>query len=154
MLNMGEDTGTRQKVIIIKSIIKEKIMKLSWRDMVTTAFMLAGGAIVYAKFYEYSWAVIGSWRSAVAVIAAAGLGMFLFSRFDFSNFSILNIVEMLVGFLAIGAALAGMLVTSELAFYSLAVALGVLWLLDTARHLRHSMIDEGTTSYHHHVPAH
>lgn len=132
-------------------------MKLSWRDIVTTLLALAGGAVVYAKFYDYSWAVIGSWRSAVAVLAAIGVLMFAFSAFDFANRSILNIGEMVVGVAAIGLAVTGMIFASSTVFYSLAVALGVLWLVDTARHARHSWIGDegmGTTTFHHHAHVH
>jgi len=129
-------------------------MKLTWRDIVTAALAVAGGAVVYAKFYDYSWAMIGSWRSSVAVLAIAGLAMFAFSGFDFANRSILNIGEIFLGIVAIGLALTGMVVASEPVFYSFAAILGILWLVDTARHARHSLLHEGTTSFHRHVPVH
>ena len=132
-------------------------MKLSWRDIVTTILALAGGAVVYAKFYNYSWALIGSWRSAVAVLAGIGVLMFAFSAFDFANRSILNVSEMLTGIVAIGLAITGMIATSEPIFYILAVLLGVLWLVDTARHARHSWIGDegiGTTTFHRHAHVH
>jgi|SRR3989344_6920648 len=132
-------------------------MKLSWRDFVTALLAIAGGAIVYAKFYNYSWAVIGSWRSAVAVLAGIGVLMFAFSAFNFANHSILNIGEMLVGLIAIGLALTGMIATSSPIFYILAVTLGVLWLVDTTRHARHSWIGDegvGTTTFHRHAHVH
>lgn len=130
-------------------------MKLSWRDLVTTGLAIFGGTVVYAKFYDYSWAVVSSWRSAVAVLALTGLAMFAFSRFNFSNRSILNEVEMVLGVIAIGLAITGMVFVSQPIFYILAAALGILWLIDTARHVRHSLVHEDTTSsYHHHASAH
>jgi len=129
-------------------------MKLSWRDLITTALLIAGGAIVYAKFYDYSWAVIGSWRSAVAVLTGIGVAMVGFSRFDIMNMSWLNITETVLGFAVGILAIVGMAVTSEPTFYVVAGVLGVLWLLDTARHARHSLISEDTTSTHHTAPAH
>lgn len=132
-------------------------MKLSWRDFVITLLAVAGGAVVYAKFYDYSWAVIGSWRSAVVVLAGIGVLMFAFSAFNFANRSILNIGEMLVGVIAIGLTLTGMIATSSPIFYILAVTLGVLWLVDTARHARHSWIGDegaGTTTFHRHAHVH
>ena len=132
-------------------------MKLSWKDIVTTLVALGGGAIVYAKFYSYSWAVIGSWRSSVAVLVLAGLIMFAFSSFNFANRSILNVTEMVLGFAAIVLAIVGMLVTSHFVFYTLAIVLGVFWLSDTARHARHSWIgeeSEGTTTFHRHAHVH
>ena len=119
-----------------------------------TAAAIGGAAIVYAKFYEYSWAVIGSWRSAVAVLFGIGLVMFAFSNFNFANRSILNVGEMVLGVVAIGLAAAGMVITSSPLFYGLAIALGILWLVDTARHVRHTIIHQDTTSFHHHAPVH
>ncbi|MFA5004383.1 MAG: hypothetical protein WC498_03875 [Candidatus Saccharimonadales bacterium] len=124
-------------------------MKLNWKDIITTLVALAGGSIVYAKFYDYPWAVIGSWRSAVAVLAGTGLVMALFSRFDFSNFSFLNVGEMVFGIAAVGLAAVGIFMTSSFIFYSLASVLGALWLVDTARHAAHSL--DGGHTYH---PAH
>lgn len=132
-------------------------MKLSWRDFATTLLAVAGGAVVYAKFYDYSWAVIDSWRSAVAVLAGIGVLMFAFSAFDFANRSLLNIGEMVVGIVAIGLAITGMIATSSPVFYGLAVTLGVLWLVHTARHARHSWIGDegaGTTTFHRHAHVH
>lgn len=124
-------------------------MKLSWRDLINTALAIFGGAIVYAKFYDYSWAVIGSWRSAVAVIGITGLVMALLSGFDLANYSILNIVEMILGAAAIVLGVWGVLVASSVIFYALAGTLGALWLIDTARHAYHSLSGASTTTYHH-----
>lgn len=129
-------------------------MKLSWKDLVTTLVTLAIAAVVYAKFYDYSWAVIGSWRSAVAVLALGGVLMFAFSSFDFANWSILNIGEMMFGAIAIGLAVTGIAATSEPIFYILAVTLGILWLVDTARHIRHSLLHDGANIFHHHAHVH
>lgn len=132
-------------------------MKLTWRDIVTTLLALAGGAVVYAKYYSYSWSFIGSWRSAAAVLALAGVLLFAFNSFSFANRSILNITEMVLGSVAIVLALIGMFVVNHAVFYGLAATLGTLWLLDTARHARHSFIGDegmGTTNFHHHAPVH
>ncbi len=129
-------------------------MKLSWRDAVTAVLVISGAAIVYAKFYEYSWAVIGSWRSAVAVLAGLGLVMLLVTGFDTENKSWLNIGEMVFGLVAAGLAVIGMIVTSSFVFYSLASVLGALWIVSTARHIRHSLLHDDTTSFHHHAPVH
>jgi hypothetical protein len=129
-------------------------MKLSWKDAVTTLLVLTGGAVVYAKFYDYSWAVIGSWRSSVAVLALVGLLMFAFSSFNFSNRSILNEGEMVLGAIAIGLAITGTIFISQPIFYILATILGLLWLVDTARHARHSLIHDEPGSFQHHAPVH
>ncbi len=127
-------------------------MKLSWRDGITTALAIFGGVIVWAKFYDYSWAGIGSWRSSVAVLGLTGLAMLLFSGFDYANRSILNVIEMIAGVVAIAVAIVGIFMTSSVLFYVLAGILGGLWLVDTARHAYHSMNGESTT--YHHAPVH
>lgn len=129
-------------------------MKLSWRDFATTLLAVAGGAVVWAKFYDYSWAVIGSWRSAVAVLAAIGLLAFAFSAFSFANHSAVNVGQMLVGGAAVVLAVVGMIVTSSALFYILATTLAVLWLADTTRHAWHSWVEEedtDTTPFHPHA---
>jgi len=127
-------------------------MKLSWRDLVNTLLAVAGGSIVYAKYYSYSWAGIGSWRGAVAWLAVIGLVMFMLSRFDYANRSILNVGEMVFGLAAVILMIAGVIMTSQAVFYSLATVLGVMWLVDTARHTRHSIEGGGTTTIHHPAP--
>jgi hypothetical protein len=129
-------------------------MKLSWRDLINTMLVVAGGSIVYAKYYNYSWAGLGSWWGAVAWLAIIGLVMFALSSFNFVNRSILNIGEMILGVLAVILAIVGVIMTSQFVFYSLAVVLGVVWVVDTARHARHSIIGGGTTTYHHAAPVH
>ena len=128
-------------------------MKLTWRDAIDTVLVIAAGAIVYAKYYSYSWAGLGTWSGAVAWLAVIGLLMFAFSSFEFSNRSILNVGEMIFGFAAVVLAIAGVIMTSRFVFYALAVVLGALWLVNTARHIRHSLIGGGTAT-HHHAPAH
>lgn len=130
-------------------------MKLTWRDIITTLLALTGGAVVYAKFYQYSWALIGSWRSAVMALAAVGLAMLLVTGFDTENQSWLNIGEMIFGIIAAGLIITGVFVASSFVFYSLTIILGALYAVSTARHIRHSILHDGTTSsFHHHVPAH
>lgn len=129
-------------------------MKLSWRDIATTALAIFGGAIVYAKFYDYSWAVIGSWRSAVAVLALTGIAMALLSAFDVTNRSILNITEMILAVVAIGVAAVGVIITSPVLFYTLAGLIGVVWLIDTGRHVYHSVTEEGEITTSRHAPVH
>lgn len=117
-------------------------MKLSWRDFVTTLLAVAGGAVVYAKFYEFPWAVIGSWRSAVAVLAGIGVLGLALSAFSFANRSALNVGQMLLIGAALVLAIIGMAVTSSAIFYILATILGILWLVNTTRHAWHSWVEE------------
>lgn len=130
-------------------------MKLSWRDIVTAALAVLGGAVVYAKFYDYTWALIGSWRSAAMILAVVGILMFTFSGFNFANRSILNVGEMVFGVAALVLAAIGSIVVSKPVFYSLAAVLAATWLVDIARHARHSMMsEEDSAVFHHHAPVH
>ena len=113
-------------------------MKLSWKDVATTAFLLAGGAVVYAKFYDYSWAFIGSWRGAAAVLGALGLGLLL-SSIDYEDSANNSVAEILVGLVGLSVAAIGIIVASEMLFYVAASILGVYWLADISRHVWHSM---------------
>lgn len=128
-------------------------MKLSWRDTVSTLLVVVGGVVVWAKYLDYSWAILGSWRSATAVLAVIGVLMFAVSTFDFKNYSILNLSEMVLGAVAVGLAMTGMIFTSEPIFYTLAAIIGIVWAVDTARRARHSLMNGGT-SLHHPSPAH
>ena len=129
-------------------------MKLTWKDFVTTVLAAIGGSVVYAKFYDYNWALIASWRSATMLLALTGIVMAAFSNFDFNNLSILNVSEMVLGVVAVLLAATGAVFVSETMFYSLASVMGAVWLVDTARHLRHSIIGANTTSFHHHAHVH
>ncbi len=127
-------------------------MRLSWRDIVTTALAIFGGVIVYAKFFDFNWAIIDNWRNSVAVLAITGLAMFVASGFNFANYSILNITEMVLGLAAIVVAVWGIVAVSAPLFYVLAGVLAALWVVDTARHVYHSVEGESTTL--HHLPIH
>ncbi len=131
-------------------------MKLSWRDIVTTLLAVGGVAIVWAKYYSFSWAMLGSWRSTTTIMALAGLLLFAFTNFDFNNYSIANVAEMVLGGIALVLAIWGMTVVNHAVFYSLATTLGITWLIDIARHIRHSTIQSGTqgSSTTHAAPVH
>ncbi len=127
-------------------------MKLSWRDIVTTLLVFGGGTIVYSKYYNYSWSIINSWKIALLVLAIGGILIYAFNNFDFTNLSILNIGQMMLGVAATAITIIGLFSRSRTMFYSLAIVLGVVWLVDIARHLRHSIIGDDRTSTIHHAP--
>lgn len=121
---------------------------LTWRDLITTLLAIVGGMIVYAKSYNLNWAIIGSWRSAVAALGVTGIIMTLVSGFDVANRSILNITEIILGLVAIAVGVFGVFIASPTLFYILAGLIGMLWLIDTSRHIRNSITEDGTTTYH------
>lgn len=111
--------------------------------------MLAGGAVVFAKLQEYSWWLIGdSWRTAVAVLAGAGLAALLVgtvgARAEGTHRNTFDDVEIGAAVIALGLAVTGMIVTSELVFYSLAAVMGALWLTAIIRHAVHTFSHTGT----------
>ena len=124
-------------------------MKLSWRDIVTTALFILGGAVVYAKVNDYAWVILDSWRSAVALLAVIGLTMIAVNGFDTANRSWFNIGTMSLGAIAGVIVVIGMFVASSLAFYSAAILSGIVWAAAVGSHIRHSMLhDTGSMSRH------
>lgn len=114
-------------------------MKLSWRDVATTALFVLGVAVVFAKIYGFSWVILDSWRSAVAVMAVIGLAMVAINGFDLANRSWRNMTEIGIGVLAGIMAVIGLIVASPFIFYSVAVLLGVGWVISIVSHAQHSM---------------
>jgi hypothetical protein len=133
---------------------EELYMKLTWKDIVTTLLAAGGAALVWAKFYEYNWAVVGSWRSAVAVLAGLGLGMCIFSNYQAEFRNRVDTGEMVLGIAAAVMAVVGMVVTSSIIFYALAGVIGTLWLVSTFRHVWHSLTGTTGASYHRQVMVH
>jgi hypothetical protein len=130
--------------------------KLTTKDLVTTIALAIGGAIVYAKYYNFSWAVVGSWRSATVVIAGLGAVIFGLSSYDFAKQAGLNLVKSLLAIVAFVFAIIGSTTVREYAFYGLAITAGVAWLIDFIPHLMNSL-DEGltesdSTTFHRHLP--
>lgn len=128
-------------------------MRFTWRDLATTALAIFGGIIVDAKFYNFGWAVIDSWRSATAVIGLTGTLMAAVSGFDVTNRSTLNIIEMILGVAAIGTGMAGLAFGSETLFYALSGLLFILWAFEIARHAWHSAMGEDPASPYDHPAA-
>lgn len=132
-------------------------MKLTWRDIVTTLIVIGGAIVVYAMYNNYSWMGLENWRDGIAAITVGGLIILLLSNFDFSNRSTLNVSEIVVGAIAVILAIAGILIGTQSFFFSLSLVVGILWALDTARHIRHSWLDRdthGSSLIHRHAHVH
>jgi uncharacterized membrane protein HdeD (DUF308 family) len=128
-------------------------MKLSWRDVATAALFVLGAAVVFAKIYGLSWMVLGSWPSAVAVLAIIGLAMVAINGFDMANRNWRNLTEIAIGVIAGIIAIIGLIVESPFIFYSVAVLLTVGWVISIVSHVQHSMeSDDQTTSWRHSRP--
>lgn len=126
-----------------------ELVKLSWRDMVNTVLGIAGAIILYAGIKHYSWWLVDSWRGAVLAMGVIGAAMSGISARDIENKSILNRVEVWLGSFAVLVVIAGLISGMEWLGVTLAITIGVLWLISTARHTRHSLMRDGFRMHHH-----
>lgn len=109
-------------------------MKLSLRDLFTTAIAIVAGVALYAKVRDYNWALIGSWRTAIVSMGILG---FLISAFDERDFLRLNMwgaFEWLMGVAGVGLMVAGLIAATKVWFVILAADVLVLWVTSLARH--------------------
>ncbi len=128
-------------------------MKLSWRDIATAALFVLGVVVVFVKIYGLSWVMLDSWNSAVAVLAVLGLGMVAINGFDLANRSWRNLTEIAIGIVAGIVAAIGLVVSSPVIFYSVAILIGSGWVISVASHVQHSMrSDDQSTFWNHRRP--
>ena len=127
-------------------------MKLSWRDIATAALFVLGVVVVFVKIYGFSWMILDSWNSAVAVLAVIGLAMVAINGFDMANRSWRNLTEITISIVAGIIAVIGLIVESPLIFYSVAVLIAVGWVISIVSHTQHSMADSQVTSWNHRRP--
>ena len=131
-------------------------MKLSWRDIATAALFVLGVAVVFAKIYGFSWLILDSWNSAVAVLAVIGLGMVAINGFDLTNRSWRNMTEVAIGVVAGIMAVIGLVVESSFIFYSVATLMAIAWAISVVSHAQHSLAsnNQSTPWNHRHPLAH
>ncbi len=128
-------------------------MKLSWRDIATAGLFVLGVAVVFIKIYGFSWIILDSWNSAVAVLAVLGLAMVAINGFDMANRSWRNLTEIGIGVVAGIMAAIGLVVASPFIFYSVAILIGTGWVISVASHVQHSMrSDDQPTTWNHRHP--
>lgn len=120
-------------------------MHLTWRDGVATALGLLGAVVVLAVLQGWEWLLLGSYRAGVVALAAVGVPMCLIGAYPFWDSVAFRqprlilrdpflTVAAVLGFAAATALVIGLVTGTELAFVSLAVLMGVLWLVATVRH--------------------
>lgn len=129
-------------------------MKLSWRDIATAGLFVLGVAVVFAKIYDFSWLILDSWRSSVAVLAVIGLAMLAINGFDMTNRSWRNITEMILGAITGVMIVIGLIVSSPFIFYSVAVLSAVVWIISVVSHAQHSLGQDEPTWRHRRPLAH
>lgn len=125
-------------------------MKLSWKDLFTTALAIVIAVALVAKIREYNWTFLGSWETAVASVGFLGLLMASVDEEDFERFNAWSAVEWLLALAAIGLIIAGLIVGSKVLFVILAADLLTLWVASLARH---ALSHEETETPHHLYPA-
>jgi len=123
-------------------------MKFSWRDLVNTALLAAGTVLVYANLQNYDWTWVNNWRFTAAALGVIGIAMCITAAGDLENKSILNRLEIWLGS-AVGLVLVFAVITGwQWVVMTAAVTIGVLWLISTTRHIRHSLMHETPTMHH------
>lgn len=128
-------------------------MKLSWRDIATAALFVLGVVVVFVKIYGFSWMILDSWNSAVAVLAVIGLAMVAINGFDMANRSWRNLTEIAIAIVAGIMAAIGLIVASPFIFYGVAVLIAAGWVISIVSHAQHSMGSDGqATSWNHRRP--
>lgn len=133
-------------------IKKGGVMRVLYRDSISTVLAVVGAVVMFAKLQSYSWWLIGSWTGAVGVLAVLGLAILL-----------TNVVEIYK--LADGAALAefsawilAATVTIASLFYATTrsefiwsgALIGFAWLAQVTRHVWRKT--HAHTNQHHYMP--
>lgn len=120
-------------------------MRLTWRDGVATALGLMGAVVVLAVLQGRDWPLLGTYRAGVVALAAIGVPMCMIGAYPFwDSVAFANprlilrdpflTISAVLGFAAATALVIGLVTGTELPFVSLAVLMGVLWLVATVRH--------------------
>jgi hypothetical protein len=106
-------------------------MNTTWKDLASTAFIIAAGVVVFAKLQEYTWWLIGSWKGALAVLAALGVGMLVVNIQQLLEFETLaNAGEIILWAATITMFIASLVVatTTKAEFLVSAGLLAIIWL--------------------------
>ena len=120
-------------------------MRLTWRDGVATALGMLGAVVVMAVQQGWEWPLLGNYRAGVVALGAIGVPMCLIGAYPFWDSVAFQqprlilrdpflTVAAVLGFAAATALVIGLVTGTELPFVSLAVLMGVLWLVATVRH--------------------
>ena len=120
-------------------------MRLTWRDGVATALGLMGAVVVLAVLQGRDWPLLGTYRAGVVALAAIGVPMCMIGAYPFWDsvaFADPRLIlrdpfltiSAVLGFAAATVLVIGLVTGTELPFVSLAVLMGVLWLVATVRH--------------------
>lgn len=109
-------------------------MKFSWKDFFTTLLAVIVGIALFAKIREYSWTLIGSWRTAIGSLGFLGLLMATIDETDFTHFNAWGFIEWALALAGVGLVAAGLIVSSKVLVVVLAVDVLSLWFASIIRH--------------------
>ena len=111
-------------------------MRLTWKDAFSTLLVVASAAIVVPLVGGWDWAPLDSYRSGVVALAVLGEGMCLLGRELKPGMKATPyvVVSCALGGTALALVVVGLVTASRTALVGLAVTMGILWLLATARH--------------------
>lgn len=112
-------------------------MRTSWRDLVSGILVATGAVVVYAKLQEYSWWLLGSWKSALAVLTVLAAGVFLLNISELFKFDdVTTFAETVLWLTALTVAVASLFsTTTQAEFVSSAILFGLAWGAQFARHI-------------------
>lgn len=112
-------------------------MKFSWRDVVVSILAIAGGIVAFAKLQSYSWALIGSWKGALGVIAVIGLAIWATYSIDwFRGEAVEAAGEMVLWVTAATVVVASLFAATSKAEFVWSVGLiGLAWLTQLSAHI-------------------
>ncbi len=111
-------------------------MSLSWKDAVATVLVGAAAIVTYARVKGFDWPLLNSWRLGTLVLLVLGLGTCIMVGSGVTPTKDgWTIAATILGVLAFGLALVGLVAGSKIAFLLLAADIVALWLLSTIHHI-------------------
>ena len=111
-------------------------MSLGWKDGAATLITAAVVAVAYTKVKGYSWPLLGSWRMATLALLVLGMGACIAaSSGAVPTKDAWTTAASIMGGVAVGLGLFGLIAGSKLAFLLLAADIVLLWVVSTSHHL-------------------
>lgn len=113
-------------------------MGLSWKDAVTTLLASAVLGISYAMTKGIEMPIITNYRWGIAALGIIGIAMCAFSGGTTGGTSSLIVIANVLGFIAFGLIVYGLISGTKIAFILLTITILTLWAIATFRHLNFS----------------
>jgi hypothetical protein len=111
-------------------------MSLSWKDGVGTLLVGLAGIISYARIKGFDWPILNSWRLGTLALFIVGIAScIVIGSGTVPEKNAWTITASVLGGVAGGLVLIGLITGSKWAFLALATDILLLWLLTTLDHL-------------------